>query len=337
MSANALLTESRHKNRWLLALAVGLLGLVLLTANFGAVRLTFAQLFQLDFADPLWQIWLDIRLPRVLLAVLVGAALAMSGALFQGLFHNPMADPALIGVNAGASLAVGLSLLLPPIFPLAFALYGTMFMAFIGSLAVSAVVYLLSQKAEASINKLLLAGIAVNALCFSLIGVFTYVSDDQQLRQFSLWTMGSLGQAQWYPLLAASLVMLPAGLFAFRLARPLNLLQLGDEEAHYLGIDVIRLKKQLILLGALLVGTAVSVSGAIGFIGLVIPHLVRFKFGADHRWVLPASALCGAILLLVADTVARIAVIPAELPVGMLTSLLGAPYFLWLVLKYQER
>lgn len=183
---------------------------------------------------------------------------------------------------------------------------------------------------------MLLAGIAVNALCFALVGILTYVSNDQQLRQFSLWTMGSLGQAQWKPLILASLLILPGSIYALTLAKKLNLLQLGDEEAHYLGVNVVRLKKQLILIGALLVGVAVAVSGAIGFIGLVIPHLVRFKFGADHRWVLPASALCGAILLLLADTLARTLIAPAELPVGMLTGLIGAPYFLWLVIRYRE-
>ena len=148
--------------------------------------------------------------------------------------------------------------------------------------------------------------------------------------------MGSLGQAQWKPTLIASFVIFLTACYALTLSNKLNLLQLGDEEAHYLGVNVIRLKKMLVILGALLVGSAVAVSGAIGFIGLVIPHLVRFKFGADHRWVLPASGLCGAILLLVADTLSRTVVSPAELPVGMLTSFLGAPYFLWLVMRYRE-
>lgn len=325
-----------NRTYWLFGLLISLFLVVLLTSNVGALSLTWHDLWHTSLSESQWQIWLNIRLPRILLAVLVGLALAMSGTIFQGLFHNPMADPALIGVNSGASLAVALSIILPSLIPSEFALYGTMVAAFIGSLLVSGLIYALSYRSQASMNKLLLAGIAVNALCFSIVGILTYVSNDQQLRQFSLWTMGSLGQAQWKPLTAAALVILPVAGFAFLLANKLNLLQLGDEEAHYLGVNVLRLKKQLILLGALLVGTSVAVSGAIGFIGLVIPHLVRFKLGADHRWVLPASALCGAILLLLADTVARTAVAPAELPVGMLTSFLGAPYFLWLVMKYRE-
>ncbi|OZN24835.1 iron ABC transporter [Actinobacillus seminis] len=320
---------------WHIGLILLLLVTIFTASNIGALSLTWQDLWH-NQSDIQWQIWLHIRLPRILLAVIVGLALALSGALFQGLFHNPMADPALIGVNSGASLAVGLAIIMPSFLPLEMALYSTMLAAFVGSLIVSSIIYLISHRSHVSINKLLLAGIAVNALCFALVGILTYVSNDQQLRQFSLWTMGSLGQVQWKPLILASLLILPGSIYALTLAKKLNLLQLGDEEAHYLGINVVRLKKQLILIGALLVGVAVAVSGAIGFIGLVIPHLVRFKFGADHRWVLPASALCGAILLLLADTLARTLIAPAELPVGMLTGLIGAPYFLWLVIRYRE-
>lgn len=325
------------RSAWLISLFIFLVVAMLVSSNIGAFSLTWHDLAQAEFSESVWQIWLNIRLPRILLAVIVGLALALSGALFQGLFHNPMADPALIGVNSGASLAVATSILLPTLLPSDWAIYGTMLFAFLGSLLVSALIYGLSYRANASMQKLLLAGIAVNALCFALVGMLTYISNDQQLRQFTLWTMGSLGQAQWQPLIVAGLIILPVAVYSFTLANKLNLLQLGDEEAHYLGVDVVRLKKQLILLGALLVGSAVAVSGAIGFIGLVIPHLVRFKLGADHRWVLPASALAGAILLLTADTLARTAFSPAELPVGMLTSFIGAPYFLWLVMKYKEQ
>ncbi|KAE9540380.1 iron ABC transporter permease [Ursidibacter maritimus] len=324
------------KTHWLITLAILLLLTMLIASNIGALSLTWHDLWHTNIDDSQWQIWLNIRVPRILLAVVVGLALAVSGTIFQGLFHNPMADPALIGVNSGAALAVGISIMLPSLLPSNLGLYSTMIAAFIGSVIVSSLIYFLSYRSQASVTKLLLAGIAVNALCFSIVGILTYISNDQQLRQFSLWSMGSLGQAQWEPVIIASCVILLTACYALTLANKLNLLQLGDEEAHYLGVNVIRLKKQLILLGALLVGASVAVSGAIGFIGLVIPHLVRFKFGADHRWVLPASALCGAILLLVADTLARTMVSPAELPVGMLTSFIGAPYFLWLVIRYRE-
>ncbi|MWQ31155.1 iron ABC transporter permease [Glaesserella parasuis] len=324
------------RSLWLISLLIVLLLVALIATNIGAFSLTWQDLIAADLNSNVWQIWLNIRLPRILLAIIVGLALAVSGTVFQGLFHNPMADPALIGVNSGASLAVALSILLPNILPTEWGIYSTMLFAFMGSLAVTGFIYALSHRTQASMQKLLLAGIAVNALCFAIVGMLTYISNDQQLRQFTLWTMGSLGQAQWQPLFIASTLILPACLYLFTLAQKLNVLQLGDEEAHYLGINVLQLKRLLMLLGALLVGSAVAVSGAIGFIGLVIPHLVRFKLGADHRWVLPASALCGAILLLVADTFARTAFAPAELPVGMITSFLGAPYFLWLVVRYRE-
>ncbi|QIW16891.1 iron ABC transporter [Pasteurellaceae bacterium RH1A] len=326
-----------QKRRWgLIALSLVLVICALVMSNIGALSLTWTELASLPFDNPAWQIWLNIRLPRIVLAITVGMALAVSGTLFQGLFHNPMADPSLIGVNSGAALAVAVGILLPNLIPSQFALYSSMLAAFIGSTLVASFIYLLSHQSQASMNKLLLAGIAINVICGAAIGILSYVSSDQQLRQFSLWTMGGLGQVQWQAVIVASLIIVPAILYSFRLAQALNLLQLGDEEAHYLGVRVLRLKQTTLLLGALLVGVSVSVSGAIGFIGLVIPHLVRFKFGADHRGVLPASALCGAILLLCADTLARTLFAPLEVPVGILISLIGAPYFLWLVIRFKE-
>lgn len=324
------------RKSFLVTLLIVTILIALITSNMGALSITWIDLWHSDFDDSKWKIWLNIRLPRVLLAIVVGLALAVSGALAQGLFHNAMADPTLLGVNSGAALSVGIAIVMPHILPTDFSIYGIMFAAFLGSLIVSSILYLINLHCNGSINKLLLAGISVNALSFALVGMLTYISNDQQLRQLSMWSLGSLGQAQWKPLIAASLVVIPATLYAFRLAKQLNLLQLGDEEAHYLGVDVLFLKKQLIVLVALMVGTCVAVSGPISFIGLVIPHLVRFKMGADHKWVLPTSALAGAVLLLVADSFARTAVSPAELPIGMLTSIIGAPYFLWLVLKYRD-
>lgn len=254
----------------------------------------------------------------------------------QGLFRNPLADPTLLGISSGASLCVALVIVMPMTLAPTLALYSHMLAAFGGSLVISLLIYGLSRGGHGSLSRLLLAGIAINALCFALVGVLSYISNDQQLRQFSLWSMGSLGQAQWGTLLAATSLILPASAAALLMARRLNLLQLGDEEAHYLGINVAKTKRQLLLLSAVLVGAAVAVSGVIGFIGLVIPHLVRMRLGADHRWLLPCSALGGACLLLTADTLARTLVSPAEMPVGMLTSLIGGPYFLWLILRQKE-
>lgn len=323
-------------------LAIGSL-LILLTilalgaANLGALTLSFRTLWQAPLSDASWHIWLNIRLPRVLLAVVIGSALAVSGAVMQGLFRNPLADPSLLGISSGGALFVALVIVMPLALPPLIALYSHMLAAFLGSLLVSILIYGISRSGHGSLSRLLLAGIAINALCMAAIGVLSYLSSDQQLRQFSLWMMGSLSQSQWPTLVVAASLILPTALLTLLQARRLNLLQLGDEEAHYLGVNVQRAKLQLLLLSALLIGAAVAMSGVIGFIGLVVPHLVRMRLGGDHRWLLPASALGGACLLLVSDTLARTLVAPAEMPVGLMTSLIGGPYFLWLVMRQRER
>jgi len=302
-------------------------------ANIGAMHLSLPMLWDAGTDSRLWQIWFTIRLPRVLLAVMVGGALALSGCVMQGLFRNPLADPGLLGISSGAALAVAISIVLSLSLPGVLNLYQPLFAAFIGSLAVTLVIFLLSRQGLTGLSRLLLVGIAINALCGAAVGVLSWISNDQQLRQLSLWAMGSLGQAQWPVVLVCASVVLPCMVLVQRLATRLNLLQLGEEEAHYLGVDVPRTQRYLLVLSAFLVASAVAVSGVIGFIGLVVPHLMRFCLGGDHRWLLPSSLLSGAILLLLADTLARTVVAPAEMPVGLLTSLIGGPWFLWLILR----
>ena len=314
-------------------LAVLLLILAAVSANMGALKLSFITLWQIPTNDYRWDIWLNIRLPRVCLAMLVGCALAVSGSIMQGLFRNPLADPGLLGISSGASLAVALIIILPITFPPVLSLYSHMIVAFLGSLIICSIIYLLSHNQHGALSRLLLAGVALNALCGSAIGVISYIGDDQQLRQLALWSAGNLGQAQWLTITISASLIIPAVVGSLYLSHQLNLLQLGDEEAHYLGLNVSRVKQQLLFLSALLVGVAVAVSGIIGFIGLVVPHLVRMRIGSDHRWLLPGSILAGAALLLMADTLARTLLLPAEIPVGLLTSLLGGPYFLWLILR----
>ncbi|MBK0000609.1 iron ABC transporter permease [Erwinia sp. S43] len=325
MSARAL--------RWLGILLLLLLTLAVSAANIGAMKLSLPMLWHAGTDSSLWQIWFTIRLPRVLLAVIVGGALALSGCVMQGLFRNPLADPGLLGISSGAALAVAFSIVMSVSLPGIFALYVPLFAAFIGSIAVTVLIFLLSRQGFSGLSRLLLVGIAINALCAAAVGVLSWVSTDQQLRQLSLWGMGSLGSAQWPTVLVCASVVLPAMVLVQRLAGRLNLLQLGEEEAHYLGVDVPRTQRYLLVLSALLVAAAVSVSGIIGFIGLVVPHLMRFWLGGDHRWLLPSSLLSGAILLLISDTLARTLVAPAEMPVGLLTSLIGGPWFLWLILR----
>lgn len=322
--------------RWLALMLISVLAAMVLAANLGAMTLSLRALWRAPLSDVIWQIWLNIRLPRVLLAVLIGMALAVSGALMQGLFRNPLADPGLLGISSGAGLAVAIAIILPLALPPLLALWLPTVAAFLGSLAVMALIFSFSRLAQGNLARLLLVGIAINALCGAAVGVLSWLSNDQQLRQLSLWGMGSLSQAQWPMLTVCAAFILPALLLTQRRARHLNLLQLGEEDAHYMGIDVRRTQRELLVLSALLVGTAVSVSGIIGFVGLVVPHVMRFCLGSDHRWLLPGSALAGAILLLLADTLARTVVVPAEMPVGLLTSLLGGPWFLWLILRQQR-
>lgn len=315
---------------WLLA---ALLSLLTFTATgFGALRLPVSLLWN-GSDEALRQIWLTIRLPRVLLALVIGGSLALAGCVMQGLFRNPLADPGLLGISSGAALAVALWVVLPLSLPALVMLYAPMLAAFLGALAATVAIFLLSQQRNSSLSRLLLVGIAINALCGATVGVLSWVSNDAQLRQLSLWGMGSLGQAQWSTLLAVTSLMVPTALVIWRMANALNVLQLGDEEAHYLGVDVAVVQRILLLCSALLVAAAVAVSGVIGFVGLVVPHLMRMWLGADHRAAIPGSVLAGASLLLVADTAARTLVAPAEMPVGLLTSLLGAPWFLWLIFR----
>lgn len=245
--------------RRLLLMTLLLVSLTLFATTLGAMRLPLVNLLP-SGDDMLRHIWLTIRLPRVLLALLVGAALALSGCVMQGLFRNPLADPGLLGISSGAALAVASWLVLPFSAAGLIALYMPMLAAFIGSLAVMVVIFILSRAEEGSLSRLLLVGIAINALCGALVGVLSWLSNDAQLRQLSLWGMGSLGQAEWPTLLVAATLIIPAALAVWWMASRLNLLQLGDEEAHYLGVNVQALQRWLLLCSAVLVAVAVAIS-----------------------------------------------------------------------------
>ena len=256
----------------------------------------------------------------------------------QGLFRNPLADPGLIGISSGAALAVAIVIVLAGPFAGVLGLYGLSIAAFVGGLTASMLIFRFAQLTGTfSVTYMLLAGIAINALAGAGVGFLTYLSNDEQLRSLTFWTMGSLGGALWLTVAVAATVILPAIFFLFRNAQEINILLLGENEARHLGVNNERLKLVIIICTALSVGAAVAVSGIIGFIGLVVPHLMRLTIGPDHRLLLPASALFGAFLLLVADTIARTVVSPAEMPVGILTSLIGGPFFLWLLVKQYSR
>jgi len=278
---------------------------------------------------------LMLRLPRVLMAALVGAALACSGATMQGLFRNPLVEPGLIGVSAGAALgAIGMIVLgggLLGAWPAMLASFGVAGAAFAGGLVATALVYLIGSR-RPGIATLLLAGVAINAIAMAGVGALTFIANEHQLRDLSFWTLGSLGGTDWSRLWAvAPLMLLPLCLLP-RYAAALNALLLGEQEATLLGFDPMRVRQQLVVCVALATSAAVAMCGVIGFVGLLVPHLVRMSWGPDHRFLLPASALAGASLLIGADAVARVVVVPAELPIGVITALLGGPFFLWLLL-----
>ncbi|KPQ06496.1 MAG: ABC-type heme uptake system permease component HmuU [Rhodobacteraceae bacterium HLUCCA12] len=281
---------------------------------------------------------MDIRLPRMVMGVMVGAALAVSGAVMQGLFRNPLADPGIVGVGAGAGLGAVLAIVLGSLLPASLAaLSGPHLVpiaAFLGGWGTTLVLYRVStRQGRTSVATMLLAGIALGALAGALTGLMVYIADDQQLRDLTFWGLGSLAGASWARIAAAGPIIVLALLAAPALARALNAFTLGEAAAAHLGIAVQRMKNIAILTVAAATGAAVAVSGGIGFIGIVVPHLLRLAIGPDHRFLLPASALLGATLLLLADMIARVIVAPAELPIGIVTAVLGAPVFLWILLR----
>ncbi|MFC4272585.1 iron chelate uptake ABC transporter family permease subunit [Sneathiella chungangensis] len=327
-------TRRRMKLPALLLLVLILAAASLVAMSIGAVPIPLGKIISVGLSEQQAAVLSSIRLPRVLLAIVVGAALAVSGAAMQGLFRNPLADPGLIGIATSAALAVAIVIVLAGPVTGYVGLYGMSVAAFIGALASCFAIFRLAKVTGSfSGTYMLLTGIAINALSAAGVGFLTFLSDDQQLRSLTFWTMGSLGGALWISVVVVTSIVVPAGIIMIRNARELNVLLLGENEARYLGVDAERLKRRIVICTALSVGAAISVSGIIGFVGLVVPHLIRLTLGPDHRLLMPASALLGAILLLAADTAARTIVAPAEMPVGVLTSLIGGPFFLWLLVR----
>ncbi|WP_422109202.1 FecCD family ABC transporter permease [Vibrio fluvialis] len=283
----------------------------------------------------------EIRFPRTLLCMLVGAILALCGTVMQGLFRNPLAEPGIIGVSAGASLGAALAIVL-----LGNLNFDARWMnaitlplcAFLGGALTTIVVYRLgTNKFGTSVIIMLLAGVAISAVSGAGIGYLNYVADDQMLRDLTLWSMGSFAGANWQSITLCGITLLGLYFYFTRRAMALNALLLGESEARHLGIPIQRLKRALIVLSAVGVGVTVSAAGMIGFVGLVVPHLGRMLVGPDHRNLLPISALLGALLLTIADMFARVAAAPAELPIGIVTALVGAPFFLYLLFQQKGK
>ncbi|MBO6919216.1 MAG: iron ABC transporter permease [Rhizobiaceae bacterium] len=279
-----------------------------------------------------------IRLPRVILGILIGASLAVSGAVMQGLFRNPLADPGIVGVASGAGLGavsfivLGTSYLAPV--ATFFGIYHVPIAAFLGGILTTFLLYRVSTRGgHTSVATMLLAGIALGALAGACTGILVFIADDEQLRDLTFWQLGSLAGATWTKIFAIAPIILPILFLSAFLAKGLNAMTLGEATARHLGINVQIFKRITIIAVAASTGAAVAVSGGIGFVGIVVPHLLRLWIGPDHKYLLPACALLGAIMLLLADTVARQIVAPAELPIGIITATIGAPFFLWILLR----
>ncbi|MFE3764642.1 FecCD family ABC transporter permease [Streptomyces sp. NPDC059104] len=335
-----------RRTLWLTAaLVTVLLALALVSAGVGAYRIPTADVLAsvrhhlglggapLDRVGEsvLW----NVRLPRVALAVLVGASLGCAGALMQGVFGNPLAEPGVIGISAGSAVgavaAIGLGLSF-------FGNWTVTACAFVAGLVTVGAVYLLSRNGgRTEVVTLILTGIAVNAFAGALIGLFVFFADSGQVNQITFWQLGSLAQATWPKVLAVLPCALAGLLAAPFYARRLDLLALGERPARHLGIDVERLRLALILVVALLTAAAVAVAGVITFVGLLVPHLLRMANGPGHRFLVPGSALAGAVVLAGGDLAARTVAAPAELPLGVLTALIGSPFFFWLLRRTRRR
>ncbi|MEM8981267.1 MAG: iron ABC transporter permease [Pseudomonadota bacterium] len=326
---------------WILAFFLGVACLLSLTFGATGVSLwgALGKIITGQALSDLERVVLwDIRMPRMILGVMVGAALAVSGAVMQGLFRNPLADPGLVGVSAGAGLGAVISIVLGGLMsPIVLDLTGnylTPAAAFLGAWTTTLLLYrVATRKGRTSVATMLLAGLALGALAAALSGVLIFKADDQQLRDFTFWSLGSLAGASWTKALSATPIIGFAVIASFFLGRGLNGLALGEATAFHIGIPVQRLKNLSILLVAAATGSAVAVSGGIGFIGIIVPHLLRLVSGPDHRTLLINSAFLGAILLLGADVISRSIVAPAELPIGIVTAVLGSPVFLWILLR----
>lgn len=295
-----------------------------------------------DLAPHIQLVINEIRLPRTILCIFIGAILAICGVVMQGLFRNPLAEPGIIGVSAGAALGGAFAIVVFADFsqnyPTLMNLAALPFFAFLGGAITTVLVYWLgTNKFGTSVTIMLLAGVAISALSGAAIGFMNFIADDQMLRDLTLWSMGSLAGANWSGIGLAAVTLISLMFWFQKKAMSLNALLLGESEARHLGVPVQKLKRQLILLSAVGVGITVSICGAIGFIGLVIPHLGRMLAGPDHRTLLPISALMGALLLTAADMFARVAVAPAELPVGIVTALIGAPFFIYLLFQQKGK
>lgn len=335
---------------YLIISAVLLVIIAVLSLNTGVYDFgensPFRALWQFIKGDPSlslsdkYVIW-DVRAARIVMAILIGGMLSVSGTSLQGLFKNPLATGDLIGLTSGATLLAAIAIVLGGHFKeylpeaVQFSLVGIA--AFIGSFLSMMLVYRISTSGgKTNVVMMLLTGVAITAIGFSITGFLIYISKDEQLRDLTFWNLGSLAAATWTKNIILAVVMTIAYIILLPKGKALNAMMLGEKDAQHLGINVEKLKKQIIITVALMVGTCVAFSGTIGFVGLIVPYILRLLFKSNNTFILPLSAMCGSILLLTADTFSRSIVAPSELPIGILTALMGGPIFIAILVKFKK-
>tara|TARA_B100000965_G_scaffold20580_1_gene15504 strand:- start:2422 stop:3495 length:1074 start_codon:yes stop_codon:yes gene_type:complete len=344
------------KNAFFILSIITLCFLILLSFIIGPVTISLKQIFQILLDKMILNsnessivynqihetVIFNIRLPRIFLALLVGMGLGTSGAILQGLFRNFLVDPGFIGVSSGAAVGAMISIMFLNIIsyyiPFLSIIYILPLLAMVGSFFATVLIYKISKiDNRTNIMVMLLSGIAINALAGSIIGLFVSMSSDAELRSFTFWTLGGLDNADWDIVFITSIFIILPLIAVYFMKKQLDIFMLGDAEANHLGIDIEMLKKKIILFSSIIVGISVSFCGMIGFIGLVTPHLVRLFIGPKHSTLLPGSALLGAILLLTSDLISKTIIAPAQLPIGVVTSAIGAPFFIWLIISQKRR
>jgi len=329
------------------ALIVLLITVLICAVAFGAVAILPSDMYSAilhffqgkDPANIYEGVFIQLRLPRVLLCAITGAILSVSGVLMQGLFRNPIVEPGLVGTSSGAALGASIVFVLAAKFNPEFKSFIGPFLvplvAFLGALAATYTVYSLAKNAKrVSIMSLLLVGIAVNAVCLSGTGFMSYIARDPQARSITFWNLGTFSGASWLQVFIVGTVAAIIFMLSLRYSKQLNALLLGEEEATYLGIEPDKLKRKIMLLNTAMVSVATAFVGVISFMGLIVPHVLRLLIGSDNKRLLPASMLLGAALLTLADMCARLILAPAEVPIGIITSLIGAPVFIILLKKF---
>lgn len=309
------------------------------TDVFSILKSFFVASIEVSEADR--YILFDLRLPRIVMGILIGSMLAVSGTCMQGMFKNPLATPDLIGITSGATLFAATSIVLGGVLkayiPESLHFYLLSIMAFLGSLLTMLIVYKIATvNGKTNVVMMLLTGVAITAIGFAFTGFLIYISKEEQLRDLTFWNLGSLAGATWLKNGLLLAVLLISYFFLLGKGKSLNALMLGENDAKHLGVPVEKIKKQIVVFTALMVGTTVAFSGTIGFVGLVIPYILRLLFKSNYQLILPLSAVFGSILLVVADTISRTIVAPSEIPIGILTAMLGAPVFILILIKNKK-